>query len=256
MKTVLRVALFILGAVSVLLNIGPVLTSGEINIGIITGLGTGILFFLISVSFNKAAVFLSRFRRTPRGKIIIAAVSLLMCLCIGVGGLTFIRILTYSRKPANKTEYIIVLGCQVSGTRPGIHLSGRINKAYEYLKQNPGSKAILSGGQGSNENISEGRCMFNSLKEKGIDPSRLIVEDRSTSTIENFRNSVEDLRNNNVEIHEITIITNDFHEYRASRIAERNGLTAFPYPSKTHWTGYLPFAIREVYAVIWQIYLH
>ena len=52
-----------------------------------------------------------------------------------------------------------------------------------------------------------------------------------------------------------TIVTNDFHEYRAAEIAKKNGLRAYPYPSETPWSGYLPFAVREIYAVIAQIYL-
>ena len=97
--------------------------------------------------------------------------------------------------------------------------------------------------------------MFDSLTASGIDPSRLIIEDKSTSTIENFENSINAVRSGGKEIDEIIIITNDFHEYRASRIAARLGISAYPYPAKTPWDGYLPFAVREVFAVVYQIYL-
>ena len=97
--------------------------------------------------------------------------------------------------------------------------------------------------------------MFNTLVEKGIDPARLIKEDKSESTFQNFSKSVELMKQNGLNLEEITVITNDYHEYRASKFAEKCGLKAYSYPAKTPWDGYLPFAMREVYAVIFQIYL-
>ena len=97
--------------------------------------------------------------------------------------------------------------------------------------------------------------MFNTLTEKGTDPSRLIIEDESKSTLENFRKSVELMKESDVDLEEITVVTNDYHEYRASEFAKKCGLKAYSYPAKTPWDGYLPFAVREVYATIVQIYL-
>ncbi|MBR6702260.1 MAG: YdcF family protein [Clostridia bacterium] len=74
-------------------------------------------------------------------------------------------------------------------------------------------------------------------------------------TIENFENSVKNLENKGVILNEIIIVTNDFHEYRAARIAAKNGIAAYPFPAKTPWNGYLPFAVREVFAIGYQVYL-
>ena len=63
------------------------------------------------------------------------------------------------------------------------------------------------------------------------------------------------LEENGIETKKVTIITNDFHEYRASEFAKNNGLKALRYPSKTPWNGYMPFATREIFAIIYQIYL-
>ena len=67
----------------------------------------------------------------------------------------------------------------------------------------------------------------------GIDKSRLLIEDKSTSTRENFKYSKEIIEKNGIKSKKITIITNDFHECRASEFAKQNGFKPLRYPSKT-----------------------
>ena len=253
---VLRITVFILSFFCVLLNINPLLTTGEINIGLITGLSAGVILFIYGLFFKKTNGFIASLWRHSAGKIILSAIALIAVVCVCVGGTTLSKIISKSRPTENKTEYIIVLGCRVYSDRPGIFLTKRINAAYDYLTANPDSKAVLSGGRGEGEDISEAQCMFNTLTEKGIDPTRLYIEDSSSSTFENFKKSLDLLKTNNVTVEDITVVTNDYHEYRAIKYAEKCGLKAYPYPAKTPWDGYMPFALREVYAVIWQIYLN
>lgn len=255
MKKAIKSILFVLSAACFLLNIGPVVTNRQINVGIIVGLGASALFLIYGILFEKINGIIGRILKVKSGKIIISLIAVCLVCGIAVGGFAFVNIVRCGIESDVKTDYVIVLGCQVRGTQPGIYLRGRINKAYEYLTENPKSKAILSGGQGDAEDISEGQCMYNCLTEMGIDGSRLIIEDESASTIENFDNSIRKLRESGIDIKEITIVTNDFHEYRASSFAKKNGLTAYSFPSKSHWTGYLPFAVREVFAVVVQVYL-
>ncbi len=247
--------MFVMSAACFLLNIGPVVTNRQINVGIIFGLGASALFFIYGILFDRINGMIGEILKVKAGKIILSVIAVCIVCGIAVGGFAFVNVVKHGIESDERTDYIIVLGCQVRGTQPGIYLRGRINKAYEYLTENPGSKAILSGGQGDAEDISEGQCMYNCLTEMGIDGSRLIIEDESASTIENFDNSIRKLRESGIDIKGITIVTNDFHEYRASSFAKKNGLTAYSFPSKSHWTGYLPFAVREVFAVIVQVYL-
>ena len=237
------------------MNIGPVITSGEKNIGIFVGLGLGGIFLIYALLFDKINHIISVIWHALPGRILLIISAAVILACVSIGTYTLANVMRYSKQTEKRTEYIIVLGCQANGTSPGRYLRARINKAYEYLSANPSSKAILSGGQGRGEDISEGQCMFNSLTAMGINKNRLIIEDKSTSTIENFENSVINLKKQGIILNEITIVTNDFHEYRASRVAARSEITAYPYPAKTPWNGYLPFAVREVFAIGYQIYL-
>ena len=88
-------------------------------------------------------------------------------------------------------DYIIVLGAHVNGTRLSKALLERARRALEYLEKNPGTKAVLSGGQGEGESISEAQAMSIYLQEHGISSDRLIMEDRSTNTKENLDFSLE-----------------------------------------------------------------
>ena len=97
--------------------------------------------------------------------------------------------------------------------------------------------------------------MYKYLVKMGVDKSRLIVEDSSTSTMENFKNSAALLKAQNRSVKDITVVTNDFHEYRAGKFAQRCGFSPHSYPSKTPWNGYMPFATREVFAIVYQVYL-
>ena len=89
-------------------------------------------------------------------------------------------------KVPENLDYLIVLGAHVDGTRLTLALLERTRRALEYLKANPGTKAVLSGGKGKGEKISEARAMYDYLTANGIEGSRLILEARSVNTKENL----------------------------------------------------------------------
>lgn len=124
-------------------------------------------------------------------------------------------------KPQEDSECLIVLGAGVYGTRPSASLRSRMDAALEYLKSNPNVYAILSGGQGPGEDISEAEAMRRYLTERGIEESRLILEDKSTSTVENFAFSFKLAKEQTFS--KFTVVTNDFHMYRSRRLASNMG---------------------------------
>ena len=118
----------------------------------------------------------------------------------------------------NGLDYIVVLGAKVNRNKvPSKPLYWRIDAAEDYLNKNPDTVAILSGGQGADEPISEAQCMFNELTKRGIAQERLILEDKSRDTNQNIRNSLELME----EGATFGVVTNNFHVYRAVRISEK-----------------------------------
>lgn len=117
-------------------------------------------------------------------------------------------------------DYVIILGARVRGDQPTRALKKRLDKALEYAEKNPDTLFILSGGQGEDEGVSEAQCMYDYLRERGIDAGRLLTEDCSTSTRENLRFSAALL---NREKNRIGILSNNFHICRALMLARQEG---------------------------------
>lgn len=151
------------------------------------------------------------------------------------------------------SDAVIVLGAGVNGTVPSLALATRIDVAADYLEAHPDVPAILSGGQGPGEDITEARAMYDALTKRGIEPGRLILEERSTSTAENFRYSGELLAESGMDMSESTIavVTNDFHCFRAGMIARRAGLTVFELPAELPWKWLsVNYYVREAFALV------
>ena len=164
-----------------------------------------------------------------------------------------IPVISHMRKREKAhSQYCIVLGAGVHGTTPSRVLNQRIKTAYDFLTEYPDTKAILSGGQGSGEDITEALCMKNHLVRMGIDESRLILEEKSTSTKENLKFSKEILGTLAPDTKEITIITSDTHLYRACYLAKEEGLIPKGYYAYTDFPVLrLTYALREGVA-IWK----
>ena len=94
---------------------------------------------------------------------------------------------------------------------------------------------------------------FHFLTEKGISPDRLYKEERSTTTDENIRYSSEIIRKNGMS-ENTAIVTDWYHEYRAGKIASRNGLNpgAVSAPTARFVTANL--VTREIFAIALDIF--
>ena len=116
-----------------------------------------------------------------------------------------------------------MLGAAVYGENPSITLQHRLEGAARYLEANPRTKAVVSGGQGKGEDISEAECMRRYLVEHGIDPDRILLEDRSTSTKENLAFSKAVIETDGGKVDRVVIVSSAYHLYRATKIAEMAG---------------------------------
>ncbi len=121
--------------------------------------------------------------------------------------------------PPKDADYLIVLGCAVRGTTPSIAMRDRVCAAADYLKENPHTIAILSGGQGPGEDISEAEAMARLIEAAGIERSRCLLEEKSASTDENLRFSV-DMIDGGTEGKSIVICSSEYHIYRARTMSE------------------------------------
>ena len=130
-------------------------------------------------------------------------------------------------------------------------LTQRLDAAARYLDANPDAACILSGGQGPGETMTEGEAMSVWLEARGIDPSRIIVEDKATSTMENLQFSFELIRAAGGEPDgNCAIVTSEYHLCRAKMMAADLGVEAWGVAGHTTWpTLMLNYFIREAFAV-------
>lgn len=243
------------GIVLLALFAAPLLAKGILNIGTVTGiLLSGLLIFYGRFMGNihekiKAAA------GTPAGKAALAAAALLAAVILATAvAETALMVRAASKRPPENTT-AVVLGCKVMGTKPSRILQERLEAAYEYLVENEEAVAVLSGGKGPDEEISEAQCMYEYLTAKGIGEDRLLLEDASATTRENLMFSKEILKERGLE-EKITVITSDFHAYRACDMAEKLGLETYCTPAHTFFV-YLPtYYVRELYGILYYKIVH
>ncbi len=144
-------------------------------------------------------------------------------------------------------DYIIVLGAQVYENGPSVVLKFRLEEAIAYLEENPDTKCILSGGQGHNEPFVEAVGMADYLMKHGISEERLLLETESATTAQNISNSRKMIEQNA----SVGIVTNNFHVFRAVRIAEKQGMEKVCGIAADTTKLYLPNnMLREFFAVM------
>lgn len=156
------------------------------------------------------------FSKTLR-KAILVVISVGMIIFLNVEGLILSG---FFEKGQENLDYIIVLGAQMKAGGPSNILKARLDKAIDYLEENPDTMVIVSGGQGSDEPISEAEGMKNYLVQNGIGEERILMEDRSVNTNQNLKFSSEYI---NIEEDTVGIVTSNFHIYRSVKLAKKQG---------------------------------
>lgn len=190
--------------------------------------------------------------RPKTGKALIMILSAFLCLFLLAMAVTCGIIAKSSRgTDSPESKYLVVLGAKVNGTVPSRSLRERLDAAYDYLATYPDAVAIVSGGQGNGEDISEAQCMFDYLVSAGIEPQRVWMEDQATNTLENLNFSLDVIEENAGERPErIAILSSEYHLHRAEMFAGWLEIDAEMVPAKT---GILPlrwnYFLREIFAV-------
>lgn len=143
-------------------------------------------------------------------------------------------------------DYVVVLGAGIMGKQVTPLLAARISRGIEIYRKNPGSKLIMSGGQGPNEEIPEAVAMAAYAEEMGVNKNDIIIEDKSRTTQQNLQFSHTLMKPDS----RFCIVTNSYHVYRALVLAKRQGLKCIGYGAKTKWYFTLNAFVREFIAYL------
>ena len=214
----------------------------------------GVLLLLLTVCCGTGTVLERWAEVSRRGRLW----KRIFCFCAAAAAAVFCVTEVCIARAGRQTEEdrpaaaVIVLGAGLRGRTPSMALQSRIDRAAEYLSAHPELPAVLSGGQGADEEISEAQAIYRGLTEQGIAPERLHLEDQSRSTAENFRYAAEELRRLGIDpsTAEIAVVTNDFHIFRSRFLAEAAGVRMVSVPAKLPlWWLNANCAVREFFAL-------
>ena len=235
---VIRILFILIGAFLVLDTI-IVLTLSNYNLGVILPAVLGVPLLLLGVFMHHMnggfLGFLKGF--------------LLVCYALGAVFLLVMGILmgTASKRADEvDADALIVLGAAVHGDRVTWVLSNRLDTAADYLEAHPDTVCVVSGGKGNGETVSEASAMQKYLIErKGLDPDRILAEDRAVSTKENFAFSKALIEQRLGSDARIAFVTTDFHVFRATRVAAKTGIDAVGIAAPDVWYIRINNFLRE-----------
>lgn len=243
MCSLLKILGIIIGSV-LLLNGIMVSFFTNINFGNILCILIGIIFLILSTNnVIMCYVDIHKFAVVLKNLIVICCISMLLFSA-------FLQIYGKSDNARGSEDAVIVLGAGLRGEKVSNALRYRLDSAYEFLVGNPGSVVVVSGGQGNGETITEAEAMYRYLVKRGIDGKRIIREDKSTSTFENFTFSKKLLDENLGDSYTTVFVTNDFHVFRAEQIGKIAGLSPTHIGAELDWYIFMPCTLRECLAVI------
>ena len=158
----------------------------------------------------------------------------------------FLQIIPHKRD----FDYIIIHGAGLlDGDRMSKLLADRLDKAIEVYRKDPTPPVLIpSGGQGSDETISEAEAMQRYLLEKGVPADHIIKEDQSATTFENLKNSkaIIDAQEGSKYT---ALVSSNYHVYRALRYCRKIGLKCVGIGSHVAFYYWPSALIREFIAV-------
>jgi uncharacterized SAM-binding protein YcdF (DUF218 family) len=232
---IIRIILFVIGALG-LANAAIILPVVNPTIGWYAqaALSVGLILYAILI------------KRIPRWLHITAA-----SLCvIPIAFTLFLGIYGNVNNADYNEDAVIVLGAGVRGETVSRILARRLDAALAYWEQNPDAYIVVTGGLGNRASITEAEAMARYLIARGVPQEQIMLEDRSTSTYENLTFAKELLDERFPDGFRAVVVSNDFHMYRARRLARQVGIEATHLGAKTDWYTWPPNYLREMLAVV------
>ena len=207
----------------------------------------GVLLF-----YNLCYMTRSKFPKST--KVVKRVFTFFLIIGLLVVGITECLIIHASFGDKDETcQYMLVLGAKVRNDGPSVSLMDRIKATAAYMEAHPDVIAIVSGGKGPDEPITEAQCMFEQLVKLGVDPERIWLEDQATSTWENLHfamNLIQEKTGQRPE--KIGLLSSEYHLFRAKIFARACGVEAVGIPARTSRISQMVNHFMREVAGVWH----
>ena len=247
----MNILLILLGLVGDAWCIAPIYVFRILNIGNLTGIAVFSVCLVLGLFWKRTKTLIKKMRqKKPLRYIINGIYAFIIMIALLVVVETICMISANTAAPVGD-ETIVVLGSRVFSYGPSKMTASRLDSAYDYMLNHQDAVCVLSGGQGGDEPWSEALGMKDYLIKKGLDESRIYLEDKSTNTRENLKYSMKVIKENGLN-ENIAIVSNEFHLYRAGCIAKEAGISYKTIPAPSMLLLLPTYYIRELYAILAQ----
>ncbi|MCX6510900.1 MAG: YdcF family protein [Actinobacteria bacterium] len=147
-------------------------------------------------------------------------------------GITFAQVWWAARQ--NDTSHasaIVVMGAAQWNGSPSPVLKGRLDHAAELYQKGVAPVVIVAGGKQAGDKVTQGLVSFEYLRSKGIPEGAIKIEVDGTDSYEELSSSAFIMRQAGLP-HDVVIVTDPYHSFRATDIADEVGLAAHVSPTK------------------------
>lgn len=153
-------------------------------------------------------------------------------------------------------DYAIVFGAGVRGTEPSPSLTERLTAALTWLNEHPDGKVVVSGSQGSGEDISEAQAMYDWLIARGVAPERVLTEDQADNSYQNIQYSLAVIEAQGGDpAGRVALISSEYHLHRICLVARSLGCEPVRVAAHTYSIFLTAnYAVREAFAM-WYIWI-
>ena len=247
----LRIFLLIIGLI--LFSDGFILIlQKKIHLGTIIPFFVGLIFLSYALFYAKIQQYLKNHQQLYTFWKISWTVFIIWSISL-FGFFLYLHQKTQQNNYIQPVEAIIVLGSGIIQGKASPTLAARLDTAAQFAKTQPNALIIVSGGLDYGEQQTEAEIMSKYLQDQyHIVSSKIALEDQSTSTDLNLKNSQKILQRYGLKLNSpIAIVTSDFHTLRAAAIAQKQGYLHFttisaPTPLATRYNAWL----REYFAYL------
>lgn len=183
--------------------------------------------------------------------------ALLLLAVLAFGALEAVVLTGAHDDVQGEPKVMVILGAKVMPDGgPSVLLRDRLDTALDYLEDHPDLLVVVSGGQGSNEPVSEARCMKDYLTAHGAEEEQILLEDQSHNTWQNlnFTHDLLEEQGYEEEMGQVLVVSNGFHLARSRMLFGRvwqgeDALSTLAAPS-SHWPSAVKSCIREPLALV------